>query len=150
MLRQASKVLFLGLASCSSLGIFQRKELTSWELRPRPGHTGLTSQRCLKQKKGACTERDIVEFDLNKDEDRLRLFDARFVCRVQASPKPWYRICHDLHGLCQQTVVTSGNFFNRKREVKLVDFIDINTRYQYLLDSGTYCVSLNNEVSEDI
>lgn len=138
------------LASCAtSPTIYERKELTSWELRPRPGHIGLTSQRCVKYEKDKCVQTDLVEFDLNKDEDRARLHDARFVCRVEASPRPWYRVCSMLHGLCQQTEITSGPWYNRKTEIKLIAFLDINTKYQYLLDNGTYCVSLNNPTSLD-
>jgi hypothetical protein len=141
----------LWLTGCSSSPqIYPRKELISWELRPRTGHIGLTSQRCIKYEKEKCIELDLVEFDLNKDEDRKRLHDARFVCRVEVSPRPWYRICRELHGLCQQAEITTGSWFNRKKEIKLISFIDINKGYNFLIDSGAYCISLNNPLSSEL
>jgi len=134
---------FVGCSS--SKEIYQRKELVSWELRPRPGYQGLTSLRCTKWQDEKCVERDVVDFDLSVDEQRLRLHAARFVCRV--GDGPLYRICKELDGLCQQTVVKTGWF---KKEIKLISFINVKEKYQYLLDKGTYCLSLDNELSNDL
>lgn len=134
--------ILIAVSCASNKAIYDRKELTSLELRPRPNHTGLTSLRCLKWEGAHCVTPDILEFDLNNDSERLRLHDAKFVCRVGAGPV--YRICKELHGLCQQTSVTTGSWFNRKTEIKLVSFLDINEKYQYLLDKGTYCFSLDS------
>ena len=137
------------VAACSTQKeIYVRKDLVSLILRPRPGYKGLTNLRCMKWEKEKCIEKDVLDFDLEDDAQRLRLHDARFVCRVGDGPH--YRICKELHGLCQQTTVTSGPFFNRKTEVKLVSFLHIKEKYQYLLDKGTYCLSLDNELSKDL
>jgi hypothetical protein len=134
------------IVGCStSKEIFERKELVSWEIRPRPGYKGLTSLRCLKWQEGKCIERDVVDFDLTVKEQRLRLHEARFVCRVGDGPH--YRICKELDGLCQQTVVRKNWF---KKEIKLISFLHIKEKYQYLIDKGTYCLSLDNELSRDL
>lgn len=138
--------LLLSFAGCSSTKqIYERKELVSWELRPRPGYRGLTSLRCVKWEEEKCVERDVVDFDLTVDEQRLRLHQARFVCRVGDGPH--YRICKELEGLCQQTVVKDGWF---SKKIKLISFLHIREKYQYLLDKGTYCLSLDNELSNDL
>lgn len=133
------------LGGCSTpKKIYERKELVSWELRPRPGYKGLTSLRCTKWDGEKCAARDIVDFDLTDDAQRLRLHAARFVCRVGEGPH--YRICKELEGLCQQTREKTGWF---KKEIKLKSFLHIREKYQYLLDKGAYCLSLDNELSMD-
>jgi hypothetical protein len=137
--------LILVANGCSSTPVFERGALVSLELRPRPGFKGLTNQRCVKWKEGKCIERDVKDFDLTIDEERLRLHAARFVCRV--GDGPLFRICKTLHGLCQQTVEKTGWF---TREIKLKEFLHIREKYQYLIDKGTYCISLDNELSDEL
>lgn len=147
---RAKLVLFcLLIAGCSSQKeIYTRKDLVSLILRPRPGYKGLTNQRCAKWDKEKCVEKDVLDFDLEDDAQRLRLHAARFVCRVGEGPH--YRICKQLKGLCQQTSVTTGSWFNRKTEIKLVSVLLMKDSYQYLIDKGTYCLSMDNPMSQDL
>ena len=140
-------LLFLFFVSCAiPQRIYERKELVGWEIRPRPNYKGLTSLRCTKWEKERCIERDVIDFDLTDDAQRLRLHAARFVCRVGEGPH--FRICKKLHGLCQQTEVRSG-FLGSKREIKMVAFLSIVKDYQYLIDKGTFCISLDSPLAED-
>lgn len=124
---------------------YARGALINLILRPRPGYKGLTNQTCREWADGHCIKRDVAEWDLAVDKERLQLHSLRFVCDVGGRR---YRICRQLPGLCRQTYVKSG-FLGLDRELKLISYLNAREEYQFLIDSDTVCMSMDSELSRD-
>lgn len=135
--------IFSGCAT--SKPILNRGSLSTLLFVPRPGYKGLTNQRCTQWDKDNihCLARDTIDFDLAKDEDRLRLHAIKLVCHVGSQE---YRVCLQLPGLCQQTIVKSG-LFGWKKEIKLVSVLTMPERLQYLIDTSTWCVAMDGDLA---
>lgn len=132
---------------CASQSPPTRPALINQILRPRPGYEGrLTNQFCKAYKDGKCTDKDVVEYDIRLQEVRDRLLTARFVCVVGNKR---FRVCHELHGLCHQTEVTTGSWPFRKKEIKLLEVLDIEKNYQTLIDLNTVCASMDSDVGRE-
>lgn len=148
-----SLLLLLFLAACSSTPpVYERGPLVDLILKARPGYQGLTSQRCeqwakpkVGETKRKCLKKDVKVFDLADDKQRLQLHGLRFVCDVMGRR---YRICKEIHGLCQQTTVRSG-FLGMGREIKLTSVLTVEENMQFLIDSDTTCLSQSSPLYKE-
>lgn len=134
------------VASCTShKRIYDRGSLSSLLFVPRPGHRGLTNQRCTQWDKDqtTCLARDTMDLDLSVLDDRMRLHAIKLICHVGNQE---YRVCLELPGLCQQTVVSSG-LFGMHKDIKLVSYLKMPDSVQYLVDMQTWCSSQDGDLN---
>lgn len=129
----------MGCASVSPDAPPTRHILLKQILAPRAGYKTLTNQVCLNYSKDGHCEVETVEYDLNDQAVRDRLADVEFRCRINGEI---FYICRNKPGFCHRGYDILKKFgpFVTSRKVH-IEYIDINERYQFLLDSKTRCRS---------
>lgn len=128
-------LLFFVLTSCTT--VTDHRPLAEQRLSPRPGYPGLSNQVCKKRTPFKCEEWSIVDYDLRDPAVRKRLRDVRLICSVGGRR---YRIDQRWPGLIRTE--TQGRWPMKK--LKIVDYIDIVSGHQRLLDAKTWCASQNS------
>lgn len=108
-------------------------------LAPRVGFKTLTNQTMNCDKDGRCLP-DTQEYDLNDINVRHTLKELEFRCDIGGKQ---YFICENGPGFCRRDYDVEHKFLGivYKREAVFAPAIDINLRYQFLLDAKTRCQS---------
>jgi hypothetical protein len=142
--------LLLFIFACSTKPTFERGPLKDLVLRPRKGFQDkLTNRRCIERKKysDTCLKYDTTEYDFNDANVRKLLRDLKFLCNVNGVQ---YGVCPTARGLCQLTKETSGIWPFRTTTIKLNKYLSLHDDYELLIQSDTYCASLNSDVGHDM
>lgn len=133
-------LVFVFVAGCTSSPRFEEHNaLIRQILSPRAGYKTLTNQVIRCDKEGKCAPH-VLEYDLNDVQVRKTLQELSFRCDVGGK---LYYICRDGPGLCRREYDKITKFLGIvvKREAVFAPVIDINDRYQFLIDAGTRCES---------
>lgn len=124
----------LFLLGCASKENFPENPLVKKILSPRIGYKTLTNT--FHNADGSV---GVREYDLNDIEIRKTLKELGFRCNVGGKI---YFICANGPGLCRREddIITGWGPFKKHHE-NFAPSIDINDRYQFLLDAKTRCES---------
>lgn len=126
------------LAGCGTHPrVEEHNPLVKQILSPRIGYKTLTNQVVNCDDKEVC-KTDVKEYDLNDVSVRNTLKELGFRCDIAGKQ---YYICRDGPGFCRREYDIVHKFLGIvvKREPVFAEPIDINDRYQFLLDAKTRC-----------
>lgn len=127
------------VACTTSIRKEEHNPLLKQILAPRVGYKTLTNQVINCDDKKVCVV-SVREYDLNDQEVRNTLKELGFRCDIGGKI---YFICANGPGFCRREYDIIHKFLGivTKREPVFAEPIDINDRYQFLLDAKTRCQS---------
>jgi hypothetical protein len=132
-------LIFLLVAGCASAPRFEdHNPLVKAILGPRKGYKTLVNQ-VIQCDKAGC-HADVKEYDLNDINVRHTLKELGFRCDIGGKA---YFICENGPGFCRREYDILHKFLGivTKREAVFAPAIDINDRYDFLLDARARCQS---------
>lgn len=118
----------------------ERGALVDLLLRPDAKKPGIFSSGC------ASCEAKRLDFDLRDEPTRLRLINARFICKVGHKQ---FRICRIIPGLCHQSEVSTGWGPWKKTYITLLEVLEAEKDHQKLVDLNVMCAAMGSEVASE-